>query len=115
MFGFGLDIEQAFGHRERMHRTYVLRRRVTLALVAIGLAAIVSGPVANAVGPHGRADDMRPLAHRTYVVRGGDTLWMIATRVAHGGDPRPLVGAIETENGVSAAELVPGMTLSIPG
>lgn len=115
MFGFALDFEQVFGHRVDMHRTYVRRRRVTLALVAMGLAALVSGPVANAVGPHGPSGGMRPVAHRTYVVRQGDTLWTIATRVAEGDDPRPLVQAIEAENGVGAAELVPGMTLSIPG
>jgi LysM domain len=114
MFGFGLDFEQVFGHRISMHRTYVRRRRVTLALVAIGLVAVVSGPVANAVGQQGPADGMRPLAHHTYVVREGDSLWTIATRVADGRDPRPLVDAIEAENGVAASQLVPGMTLSIP-
>ena len=47
---------------------------------------------------------MAPVAHRTYVVRDGDTLWSIATRVAHGGDPRPLVDAIEAENDVTAGD-----------
>ncbi|MGZ5328431.1 MAG: LysM peptidoglycan-binding domain-containing protein [Actinomycetota bacterium] len=97
-----------------MHRTYVRRRRVTLALVVVGLAAIVSGPVANAVGPRGPDDGMEPVAHRTYVVRDGDTLWSIATRVAPGGDPRPMVDAIEAENDVAAGALVPGMTLTVP-
>jgi len=114
MFDSTLDFEHAFGHRVLMHRTYVRRRRVTLALVAIGLVAIVSGPVANAVGPHAPAADMAPVSHRTYVVRDGDTLWSIATTVAHGADPRPMVDAIAGENGVGAGDLVPGMTLSIP-
>jgi nucleoid-associated protein YgaU len=114
MFESVLDSEHLFGHRVDMHRTYVRRRRITLALVVIGLTAIVSGPVANAVGQSGPTDGMAPASHRTYVVRQGDTLWTIAARVAHGGDPRPLVNAIEAENAVSAGSLVPGMTLSIP-
>lgn len=114
MFDSSLDSEHLFGHRMGMHRTYVRRRRVTLALVVVGLAAIVSGPVANAVGLSGSDEGMAPVARRTYVVRDGDTLWSIAARVAHGDDPRPLVDAIATENGVTAGALVPGMTLAIP-
>lgn len=115
MFDSSLDSEHVFGHRVVMHRTYVRRRRVSLALVIVGLAAIVSGPVANAVGLRGPdGDGMRPVASRTYVVREGDTLWSIATRVARGDDPRPLVDAIEAENDVAAGALVPGMTLAIP-
>jgi hypothetical protein len=117
MFESGLDSEHAFGHRVTMHRTYVRRRRVTLTLVVVGLAAILSGPVANAVGPPG-ADGvdggMAPVARRTYVVREGDTLWSIATRAAHGADPRPLVDTIEAENDLTAGALMPGMTLSVP-
>jgi nucleoid-associated protein YgaU len=114
MFDLGIDSEHVFGHRVIMHRTYVRRRRVTLTLVVVGLAAIVSGPVANAVGLRGSGDGMAPVAHRTYVVRDGDTLWSIATRVADGDDPRPLVDAIQAENEVPAGALVPGMTLTIP-
>ncbi|MGZ5128790.1 MAG: LysM peptidoglycan-binding domain-containing protein [Actinomycetota bacterium] len=114
MFESVLDSEHVFGQRVLMHRTYVRRRRVTLTLVVVGLAAIVSGPVANAVGLRGPDDGMEPVAHRTYVVRDGDTLWSIATRVAHGGDPRPMVDAIEAENDVAAGALVPGMTLTVP-
>jgi nucleoid-associated protein YgaU len=114
MFGSTLDTEQAFGHRGGMHRTYVRRRRVTLALVALGLAAVLSGPVARAVAPPNATDAMAPVARRTYVVRQGDTLWSIASRASRGSDPRPLVDAIEAENGIGAADLVPGMTLSIP-
>jgi hypothetical protein len=114
MFDSRLDSEHVFGHRVIMHRTYVRRRRVTLALVMFGLAAIVSGPVAHAVGLRGPDDGMQPAAHRTYVVRDGDTLWSIATRVAHGDDPRPLVDAIEAENDVTAGALLPGMALTVP-
>ncbi|MEO8476629.1 MAG: LysM peptidoglycan-binding domain-containing protein [Actinomycetota bacterium] len=97
-----------------MNRTYVRRRRVTLALVAIGLAGVVSGPVANAVGQRAPGADLSPVANVTYVVRDGDTIWSIATVVAHGRDPRAIVDAIEVENGVDADDLVSGMALSIP-
>src|SRR5215211_6399634 len=113
MFGPTLDTEQAFGHARAMHRTHV-RRRVTLALVVIGLTAIASGTVAGALRPGREAEAMAPVARRTYVVHEGDTMWSIASRVARGADPRPLVAAIEADNGVRAGELVPGMTLSIP-
>jgi Tfp pilus assembly protein FimV len=114
MFESSLDSEHVFGHRVVMHRTYVRRRRLALALVATGLAAVVSGPVANAVGLHAADDAMAPVAHRTYVVHRGDSLWSIASRLADGRDPRPIVDAIETANEVMADDLVPGMTLTVP-
>jgi len=32
-----------------------------------------------------------------YVIRPGDTLWAIASRVQPGGDPRPLVDRLQAE------------------
>ena len=57
---------------------------------------------------------MRSVAHATYVVRPGDTLWEIASRLAPGRDPRPVIEVIEAENGVDAGSLVPGLVLSVP-
>jgi len=48
------------------------------------------------------------------VVRPGDTLWLIARRVAPGQDPRGVVDAIVGANGVEAGSLVPGQTLVLP-
>ena len=78
---------------------------------AIGLVGVLSGPVANAVGLGG-APEAR--ARRTYVVRPGDTLWSIATRLDPSIDPRVVVDAITSANGVDPGALVPGQQLSIP-
>ena len=48
------------------------------------------------------------------MVRPGDTLWSIATRFAPSTDPRVVVDAIASANGVDPGALVPGQQLSIP-
>jgi LysM repeat protein len=111
MFGSPLDIEHAFGDHAGMGRTRVRRRRVAASFAAVVLLAILSGPVANAVGVGGGSEVERS---RTYVVRPGDTLWSIATRFAPGTDPRVVVDAIASANGVDPGTLVPGQQLSIP-
>ena len=47
-----------------------------------------------------------------YVVRPGDTLWSIATRLRPGGDPRVLVEELQSQ--VRGATLVPGSRLRLP-
>jgi len=47
-----------------------------------------------------------------YVVRPGDTLWSIATRLEPDADPRPLVNALQAET--SDGTLVVGETLHLP-
>ncbi len=94
-----------------MGRTRVRRRRLVALCAAIGLAAVLSGPVANAVGVGGAPDGESP---RTYVVRSGDTLWSIAARFAPASDPRVVVDTIASANGVDPGALVPGQRLSIP-
>jgi Tfp pilus assembly protein FimV len=111
MFGSPLDFEHPFGHDRSMGRTRVRRRRLVAFLVALGLAGVVSGPVANAVAAGGAS---RSEAPRTYVVRPGDTLWSIATRFAPSTDPRIVVDAIRSANGLDPASLMPGWQLSIP-
>lgn len=94
-----------------MARTYV-RRRVVISALALCVAAIVTGPVANALSatePGDRAGE------RTHVVRPGETLWSIAVRLSGGADPRPLVDSIAGANGVEAGSLVPGQVLVVPG
>jgi len=94
-----------------MSRTRVRRRRLTALCAAIGLAAVLSGPVANAVGVGGASEAH---ASKTYVVEPGDTLWSIASRFAPATDPRVVVDAIASANGVDPGSLVPGQQLSIP-
>ncbi len=74
------------------------------------VAAAWAGPVGHALaGAEGAA-----VASHSYVVRSGDTLWSIASRIARGEDPRPIVDVIAQANHVDAGALVPGRTLVIP-
>jgi hypothetical protein len=50
--------------------------------------------------------------HSVYVVRPGDTLWSIAARLDPSGDPRPVVGDLESEAGGDT--VVPGEVLRLP-
>ncbi len=111
MFGSALDIEHPFGQHQCMSRTRVRRRRLVTVVAAMGLAAILTGPVANAVGIGGSPEAE---ASRTYVVRPGDTLWSIAERFAPSTDPRVVVDAIASANGVDPGTLMPGQQLSLP-
>jgi Tfp pilus assembly protein FimV len=52
-------------------------------------------------------------APTTVVVRPGDTLWSIATRLAPDDDPRPLVDALTDARGTTA--LQPGERIRVPG
>lgn len=87
------------------------RRRLAATLSVALVAGVWAGPLGRIV-----AGDQGPaLASRSsYVVREGDTLWSIAQRVAPGEDPRPLVDAIVSVNGVDAGAIVPGQTLLVP-
>lgn len=69
----------------------------------------MGGQAAQALGdgPDGRRDVR-------HVVQPGETLWSIAQQVSPRQDPRPLIQAIEQANGVTAAELVPGLSLRVP-
>lgn len=82
-----------------------------MTLTAALIAGAWAGPVARALGG-GR--EPIPTARTSYVVRTGDTLWSIAERLAPGDDPRPIVDAIASANGVDAGTLAPGLTLEIP-
>jgi nucleoid-associated protein YgaU len=111
MFGSPLDIEHPFGNDDSMGRTHVRKRRLGALALAMGLAALLSGPMANAVGV-GDTEDSE--SARTYVVRPGDTLWSIATELAPETDPRVVAHALASANDVDPGALVPGQRLSIP-
>ena len=75
------------------------------AVLAVGLAS-------NAA--HAGDTRVERTPARAYVVRAGETLWLIAVRV--GGptaDPRPLVDQIVADNHL-AGPIFPGQTLLIP-
>lgn len=91
-----------------MSRTRVRRRRLTLTLSLALVAAAWAGPAVRALGSPG--PPVR-VSRTSYVVRDGDTLWSIARRLSPSGDPRPIVDALATANGIDAGVLVPGQTL----
>lgn len=85
-------------------------RLLVTVLLAVTLLLLVPG-LARARG-NGPA---RPPAASgiRYVVAPGDTLWSIATRVAPGRDPRPLIDRLQAVNHLRGP-LQAGQTLIIP-
>lgn len=110
MFGSVLDSEQAFGSMTAMARTRVRRRRVVAILTFAIVAGAWAGPVAEAL----TGTSARSVSRTTYVVRPGDSLWTIASRLAPGEDPRALVDAIAAANDVDPGALAPGQALIVP-
>lgn len=107
MFGSRLDLEHPFDRMGTVDRTRVRRWRAGVAAVSLGLAAA-------AVGAHGGNPEAVPARQQAYVVKPGDTLWAIATRVGgRAEDPRMLIAAITRANELGGS-LVPGQTLVIP-
>lgn len=81
-----------------------------MTLAAATVLGAWAGPAADALS----GDRIEPVARTSYVVRDGDTLWSIASKLAPGEDLRPVVDAIAAANGVDAGALVPGQALVIP-
>ena len=76
------------------------------------LAALIAFPVGAGAAAAGAGHRAGPV--RSYVVRRGDTLWTIASRIAGPqADPRPVVDQLQQANHVSGA-IVPGETLRLP-
>ncbi len=99
---------------------YAVRRALVVVVIAsLGalawsvaerLVAVASTGGGNAVGCTSSAA-MCP-GTRAYVAAPGDTVWSIAVRFAHGGDPRPLVERLEAE--IGGGVLQPGQRLAVP-
>lgn len=62
----------------------------------------------------GDDDGLRLTGESSVVVRPGDTLWSIASGLAHRGDVRALADEIRALNGLRDADLEPGQTLLLP-
>ena len=85
-------------------------------LIASSLVAL-GGQASRALGIGSDEDaqlNIEPTVTRTYVIREGDTLWSIATTIAPGRDPRPVIHELELMNGDAAGPLVPGRVLEVP-
>jgi LysM domain len=106
VFGFRLTTERPFEILTLVKRTRVRWRRV--GALALAVAIPFGAKAAAASSGH----DAGP--GRTYVVRPGDTLWAIASRIAGpNGDPRPVVDQLEQVNHTSGV-IVPGESLRLP-
>ncbi len=92
------------------------RRRVVLGMVAAGLLVALALPWSGTggslatPGPALAGETVAP--HATYVVRPGDTLWSIATRLDPSGDPRVVVARLEAQ--IGGDSVVPGEQLVLP-
>jgi Tfp pilus assembly protein FimV len=74
----------------------------------------VAGKAAGAVGTTGARPEQQHAATRAYVVRAGDTLWSIASRLeGPSADLRPLVDRIAFQNHVTGT-LQAGVVLHLP-
>ena len=94
----------------------VRRRRVVLGMVAAGLLVALALPWSGTggslatPGPALAGETVAP--HAVYVVRPGDTVWSIATRLDPSGDPRVLEAKLEAQIGGDG--VVPGEQLVLP-
>jgi len=68
------------------------------------------GSASDAAGP----GTLLPAAESTITVTAGDTLWSLAERVDPDADPRDLIAAIMTLNGLSSPAVQPGQVLRVP-
>jgi hypothetical protein len=83
---------------------------VLLAVLAVAFAAfaLLGGPAVS-------TDQTHHAAQHTVVVRGGETLWDIASRIAPGEDPRVVIGDIVDLNNLSdAGSIRLGQKLFVP-
>jgi len=99
-----------------MQRTRVRWGRVGGLLAAVGVALTVAASSAQAGGadPHPQRHVTHRAAPRHYLVRPGDTLWTIASKLAGpSADPRPTVDAIVRANHLGSS-LAVGTLLVVP-
>ena len=83
---------------------------VVLSLVAV--TALLLGPAAGTAAASG--DAATHMTATTLVVRQGDTLWSIATRVAPHADPRETITALRELNNLDQPAVYVGQRLIIP-
>jgi hypothetical protein len=113
-----VDSEQVFGQDGRRSEQVFpfsgqeggggpMRARMFAIVLVVAMFLLVAPGLARGDGPD------RPPPRVTYVVEPGDTLWSIATRVAPGRDPRPVVDGLIKANDLRGG-LQAGQELSIP-
>jgi hypothetical protein len=101
--------------RRQPAAVYTRRRLAVLGLVALVLAgALLLAELTARFTAAGEPAPLRPVAEVAVVVQPGDTVWSIATDLARGGDPRPIVDAIADANGGAALEAGQRLVLRLP-
>jgi Tfp pilus assembly protein FimV len=108
------------------NRAVYWRRRIVVAVLAIALVLVMAQAGAALGGASLASPERRPAdasasgstagssaGSRSTVVRPGDSLWSVASRLAPGSDPRPVVDALaEARHGTV---LTPGETIEWDG
>jgi len=106
----------ATGGRPVSRATYWCRRAFVAALV-VGLVLVMAQAGAalggSSLATPGRSTTSSASVVRHTVVRPGDSLWSVASRLAPGSDPRPVVDALSQAR--DGAPLVPGETVEWGG
>jgi hypothetical protein len=104
-----------------MRATY-WRRRIVVAAMVVALVLVMAQAGAALGGSSPASPERRPAAahtsarstsSRSTVVRPGDSLWSVASRLAPGSDPRPVVDALAAAR--HGTVLVPGETIEWDG
>jgi Tfp pilus assembly protein FimV len=95
--------------RARPCRTVI---RGAMAVLTLGLAALVVGRAGTVLGGGPASVPGHRLGSDTYVVQPGDTLWRVAGSLAGGGNVALLVQQLSDLNG--GAELRVGQRLVLP-
>jgi hypothetical protein len=87
---------------------------VLLSLVVLLLVAFSLGRVGTQAAPRPTSNHLSTPLPQT-VVRPGETLWSVASRIAPGQDPRAVISAIEDLNGITDDQsLQAGQLLLLP-
>jgi hypothetical protein len=99
------------------NRATYWRRRIVVAVMVVALVLVMAQAGAALGGSPLASPERRPAAAhtaaRSTVVRPGDSLWSVASRLAPGSDPRPVVDALaEARHGTV---LGPGETIEWGG
>jgi hypothetical protein len=116
-----LGVDVSVRRRVRTTRR-IRRRRTAVALLVAGVVTVLCLPVSAVAGraastpsagaAAGAAASATQAGTSTYVVQPGDTLWSVAERIDHGGDPRALVAALE--NRLGTATVHAGERIQVP-
>ena len=91
-----------------------LTRRGRVVVVAALVGLLFAAFSLGRVGAEGSTSTERP-ATQVVTVAPGDTLWGVASRLAPGQDPRPVVEQIRQLNDLDSGGLRVGQQLVLPG